>query len=141
MKHKTNILRAGLLAALLSVFVIPSQADARPQPNAKPRISIQIGGGGPPALRIESHGYRPSRRHVWVDGHWDWSHRHRDWVWRSGGWRVPPHGRAYWMGPRYDRRGDGWVVSRGRWSDDDRHDRRHHRRDRYDRRDRDGYRY
>jgi hypothetical protein len=131
---KTNILRAGLLAALLSAFVIPSPSDARPQPNARPRISIELG-SGPPALRIETYGRPPSRRHVWAPGYWDWSHRRHDWVWRAGGWQLPPRGRPYWAGPRYERRGDGWIVVRGRWSDDDRYDRR---RDRHDHRDRDG---
>lgn len=131
MNNTIKLLRAGLLAALVSGFVLPVTSDAKPQPNGKPRISIELG-AGPPALRIETHSRRPSPRHVWVEGHWDWSRRHRDWVWREGGWKVPPRGRGRWIAPSYDRRNDGWVVIKGRWDrDDDRHDRR-------DRRDRDG---
>lgn len=120
MNNTTKLLRVGLLAALLSGFVLPVTSDAKPV-NAKPRISIELG-GGPPALRIETHGRPPSPRHVWVDGHWDWSRRRNDWVWREGGWKVPPRGRGRWVAPTYNRRDDRWEVIKGRWErgDDDR---------------------
>lgn len=133
---KTNtpskILRAGLLGILVSGFVLPAASEARPFPNGKPRVSIELG-AGPPALRVETYGRAPSRRHVWVPGHWDWSRRHHDWVWRPGHWKVPPRGRGHWIAPTYQRGRDGWVVIRGRWDRDrDGHD-RHDRRDRHDR--------
>ena len=117
MTTKSNILRAGLFGVLVSGFMIPVPSDARPLPNAKPRISIQLG-DGPPALRIENYGRPPSRRHVWVPGHWDWSRRRQDWVWREGQWKVPPRGRGHWVAPTYTRGRDGWTVGRGRWDRD-----------------------
>lgn len=115
MNTPSKILRAGLLGVLLSGFVLPaSPADA------KPRISIELG-AGPPALRVETYGRPPSRRHVWVPGHWQWSRRAHDWVWRPGRWRVPPRGRGYWIPETYERRGDRWITIEGRWSNDDKY--------------------
>ncbi len=131
----SKILRAGLFGLLVSGFVLPAASEASPFPNGKPRVSIELG-GGPPSLRVETYGRAPSRRHVWVPGHWDWSRRHHDWVWRSGYWKVPPRGRGHWVAPRYERGRDGWVVIRGHW-DRDRHD-RHDGYDRRHDRDRDG---
>ncbi len=137
MYNTKRMLRVGLLGALLSGLVLPVTSDAKPIPNGKPRISIELG-GGPPALRIETYGRPPSPRHVWVPGYWDWSRRHNDWVWREGGWKVPPRGRGHWVAPTYDRRSDRWVVIKGRW-DRDGHDRDHDRRGRGRDRHRDGH--
>jgi hypothetical protein len=134
MTTKSNILRAGLFGVLVSGFMIPVPSDARPLPNAKPRISIELG-DGPPALRVETYGRPPSRRHVWVPGHWDWSRRRQDWVWREGRWKVPPRGRGHWVAPSYQRGRDGWIVVRGRWDRDRDDDRRGRDRDRDGHRD------
>ena len=123
-----KILRTGLVAAAMTGFLIPA-AEARPFPNAKPRVSIELG-AGPPALRIESYGRPPSRRHVWVPGHWDWSRRRHDWVWRPGHWKVPPRGRGHWVAPTYRRGPDGWIVIKGRWERDRDNDGRPDHRDR-----------
>lgn len=115
MNTTTKMFRAGLLGVLLSGLTLPSTLEA------KPRISIELG-SGPPALRVETYGRPPSPRHVWVEGHWDWSRRQRDWVWREGGWKVPPRNRHRWVAPTYQRRGDRWEVIKGRWDDDGRRD-------------------
>lgn len=131
MNTPSKILRAGLLGVLLSGFIVPATLEA------KPRISIELG-AGPPALRIETYNRPPSRRHVWVPGHWEWSRRAHDWVWRSGAWRVPPRGRGYWIPESYERRGDRWVTIKGRWSNDDKYRREHDRDNDWGRDDRRG---
>lgn len=125
----SKVLRSGLLAFAMSGFLIPAASEARPLPTAKPRVTIELG-SGPPSLRIETHGRPPSRRHVWVPGHWDWSRRRHDWVWRPGEWRVPPRGRGHWVAPTYQRGRDGWIVIRGRWDKDRDNDGRPDHRDR-----------
>ena len=56
---------------------------------------------------------RPSRRHVWIGGYWDWrGHKH---VWVSGRWAVPPRPGARWVTHRWDRHSGGWVFVKGYW--------------------------
>src|SRR5438105_3702509 len=38
----------------------------------------------PPAPKIEVHGERPTREHIWIEGHWTRVHNH--WEWSSGHW-------------------------------------------------------
>ncbi len=129
MTNTSKVLRAGLLGVLLSSFVLPVASDARPL-NAKPRITIELG-AGPPALRVETYGRPPSRRHVWVPGHWEWSRRAHDWVWEQGHGassapRPWPLGSPDLRTPRRSR----WVTRRGKRDrdhdgDHDRHDHDH----------------
>ena len=67
---------------------------------------------GPPPLRYEHHGHRPGRNHVWIGGYWGWQGGR--YVWVTGHWAVPPHRRAVWGQPRWERRGDTWVFVEGR---------------------------
>jgi hypothetical protein len=65
----------------------------------------------PPALRVEVRTRRPSRRYVWIDGHW--RYRHASHVWVKGRWTPHPrHGPAY-VRPLWVRHGGGWVQVGG----------------------------
>ncbi|MEM1204118.1 MAG: hypothetical protein AAGN66_12890 [Acidobacteriota bacterium] len=101
---------AGLGAALLMTASVTSGCVVHPVPRAAAVVHVK---GAPPPVRREVVVARPSHRHVWVRGHW--VHRHRDWVWISGAWKVPPRDKAVWVAPKYHRRGGGWVVSAGYW--------------------------
>jgi hypothetical protein len=69
----------------------------------------------PPPLRQEVVIVRPSRRHVWVAGHWDWAPGARNYVWVPGVWVRPTHRHAVWVGPRWERRGHDSFFVRGHW--------------------------
>lgn len=67
----------------------------------------------PPALRIEVRTPRPSRRHVWIGGHWKY---HRGgFVWVRGHWVVRPHRAVAYVKPTWIRRNGGWVMVGGHW--------------------------
>ncbi len=58
---------------------------------------------------------RPSPYHVWIGGFWSWRlGRH---VWMSGHWELPPHANVVWVEPRWERRGNGYVLVQGYWQD------------------------
>jgi hypothetical protein len=69
----------------------------------------------PPPLRHEVVIVRPSSRHVWVAGHWDWSPRRHEYVWIPGMWVRPHRAHAAWVGPRWERRGHESFFIRGHW--------------------------
>jgi hypothetical protein len=67
----------------------------------------------PPPIVRERRPPPPSRGYIWIDGYWNWDgHRY---VWEPGHWAAPPHGRAVWVAPRYERHGDGYRYLPGRW--------------------------
>ena len=84
----------------------------------------------PPPVVVERRPSPPSRVHVWIDGYWHWSGQ--KYAWDRGHWALPPHGRAVWVAPRYDKHEQGYRYTPGQWreeqqerrSDDERRDRR-----------------
>jgi hypothetical protein len=80
------------------------------------------GGGGvgievgvpPPGIRAEVAIASPGPGYYWVPGYWDWVGA--EWSWVPGAWSRPPHARAVWVGPRYERGRRGhWRYMRGHW--------------------------
>jgi len=67
----------------------------------------------PPRAIVERRPVRPSRDHVWINGYHRWDGH--AYVWESGRWEVPPRPHAVWIGPRWERRHDGYVFIEGRW--------------------------
>ncbi len=59
---------------------------------------------------------RPSSSHVWVSGHWSW--REGRYAWIAGRWEVPPRANLDWVEPRWERKGNGYVLTGGYWRDD-----------------------
>jgi hypothetical protein len=76
---------------------------------------IEIGCPPPPRpqMVIVSRPPRPSRFHVWIEGH----HvvRSGNWVWVRGHWARPVRKGAVWAHGHTRRSGDVWVWSPGRW--------------------------
>jgi hypothetical protein len=78
-------------------------------------------GFGPPGFRAEVAVESPGPGYYWVPGYYDWVGG--NYVWVTGRWVRPPHERAVWVAPRYERRGRGYVYYRGHWDDGGRRDR------------------
>ncbi len=98
------LLLGGLLAA-------PRTAAAGVRWNA----SFVFGVPAPPALRAEVAFGRPSLRHVWVRGYYDWDDFHRGYRWVRGAWVLPPRLHSYWVGPRYEWHRGRRCFVRGYW--------------------------
>ena len=67
----------------------------------------------PPPLRAEVVGVAPGPGYVWVNGYWGW--RGRDYAWVPGYYSRPPHPRAVWVAPRWERYHDRYRFHEGRW--------------------------
>jgi hypothetical protein len=70
----------------------------------------------PPAALVEVVPHRPDNRDaVWVDGNWVW--RGRYYVWRRGGWLVPPPQASYATWHTYLARDGRLLFATGAWYD------------------------
>ena len=67
----------------------------------------------PPPPRAEVIVATPGVAYVWVPGHWRW--REGAYFWQAGAWRRPPRAGAAWVEPRYENRGNRWVLIEGYW--------------------------
>ncbi len=103
MTNKRNVLSllvVGLLIASLTACYYPVRGGVRV-------------GFGPPEFRAEVALASPGPGYYWVPGYYDWNGGRYAWV--AGSWARPPHERAVWVAPRYERRGRGWYYHRGFW--------------------------
>ena len=81
----------------------------------QPQPEYVIVPDAPPPIVRDRRPSQPSRRHIWIDGNWDW--KGQRYVWQPGHWAVPPHGRAVWVAPRYERDEHGYRYMPGRWGE------------------------
>lgn len=76
---------------------------------------IEIGCAPPPqpATVIVTRPPRPSKSHVWIEGH----HvvRSGTWIWIHGHWEKPARRHAVWARGHARRRGHVWIWTPGHW--------------------------
>jgi hypothetical protein len=107
-----RILALNLVLATVLVSIVVSPPPAA----ASPRIDVGISvNAPPPPLRREVIVVRPSARHIWVPGYWDWAPARHQYIWIGGRWVRPHHRHAVWVTPRWERRGNGTFFIRGHW--------------------------
>lgn len=75
----------------------------------------------PPAPIVETPPPAPSSSSVWVAGNWDWTGGR--YVWVGGRWSTPPNPGVVYYPPTWERRGQVWQKSPGRWVSEPTHDR------------------
>lgn len=73
----------------------------------------------PPPLRHEWRSHRPSHRHVWIPGYWNWDVGFRTWLWIDGYWAVPPSATVVYVAPRYEHVGGRVTYVQGGWCESD----------------------
>lgn len=105
-------------------------------------VNLILNAPPPPRHEVIIERSRPGPDYVWINGYWGNNHGRQEWV--AGHWARPPHARAVWVEPRWERRDRGYVFVNGYWGDrsydddrrdDDRRDHRDdHRDERYDNR-------
>ena len=66
-----------------------------------------------PPSTPDSVGDQPSPRHVYISGHWRW--QDGAYVWEAGHWELPPSATAAWVAPRWEAKGNGYVLIQGAW--------------------------
>jgi len=79
-----------------------------------PRSQYRVG-HMPPAFRHEERGFRPSERHIWIPGFWNWRIGFNDWMWVDGYWGLPPYDGYVYVQPRYVYSGNEVVYVDGGW--------------------------
>jgi hypothetical protein len=67
----------------------------------------------PPAPKREVRGRRPSLKHTWVPGHWEW--KGNKWKWQRGRWVVAPRRGAKWVPASWVKTPKGWKFTPGHW--------------------------
>jgi hypothetical protein len=92
-------------------------------------VNLILSAPPPPRHEVVVERSRPGPDYVWVNGYWGNNRGRQEWV--AGRWARPPHARAVWVEPRWERRDRGYVFVNGYWGD------RGDRRDDHDRNDRD----
>ena len=72
----------------------------------------------PPSPQSETVPSRPSAKHIWRAGAWEWNDGTNSWKWTGGAWIIPPDG-YIWVDATYEAQGDGAVIyTPGHWEDD-----------------------
>ena len=67
----------------------------------------------PPAAGQELEEAQPSAQHVRIPAHWRWQEGHYAWI--PPHWELPPVANATWVEPRWEKQGNGFVLSGGFW--------------------------
>jgi len=108
MKNKLSIAGVGILGAglLFSAGCVERRVVYVPQQGET------VVSEAPPPPQTEVVVAAPGPEYLWVPGYWSWNGR---WVWIGGRWGLRPHPHAVWVGPRYVRRGHGYVYFHGYW--------------------------
>ena len=68
---------------------------------------------GPPPPPREVYVRRPSPRHVYVPGYYQW--QRNQYVWAPGYWAVPPRPRAAWVPGYWAPRHGNYIFIQGYW--------------------------
>lgn len=79
--------------------------------SAQDYVDVEV---APPPVRVEVIPVRPSPRHLWVHGYWNWDGNRHSWV--PGHYVLVRPGLVY-VEPRWEDRGGGhWRYHRGGWT-------------------------
>lgn len=57
---------------------------------------------------------KPGPKHVWIDGHWKWSKKRKEYVWVKGYWLKPKKGYT-WVPGHWKKVPGGFKWVRGHW--------------------------
>ena len=57
---------------------------------------------------------QPDKNHIWVDGHWVWNPRSKNYVWKRGYWEPVRTGHRYVAG-HWEKAPGGWKWIPGAW--------------------------
>jgi len=88
--------------------VAPAATVVAPQPAETVYVNE-----APPAPPVEVIPVAPDHFHVWIQGHYEWTHH--GYVWRVGHWERPPHHGQHWVPARWEVRGGRYIYIEGRW--------------------------
>lgn len=91
--------------------IVEQTAPPPPPPTTVASAEVIVEAPPPPPQEVIT--VRPSRRHVWIQGHYRWVNHH--YVWEPGHWELPPRAHAVWVAPRWERRGGTYVYVEGFW--------------------------
>ena len=105
---KAKLFYLSIIALLLSACTTRNSTQAQVYIYAEiplaPDVVVAVG-----TSRVAS----PGSDFIWIDGHWTWDSRFRQYVWIQGYWAVAPFAGAYWIPGFWESRPGGffWVSS------------------------------
>jgi hypothetical protein len=105
-----SLLKA-LGGALLFTLVTASPALAQ-YGYGGPVVRVRV---APPAPIVETIPVAPSPRHVWTQGHWQWSPAQGRHIWAPGYYQLPARPGQIWVHARWVNQGGEWVYAPGHW--------------------------
>lgn len=106
-----------VLAGLLGCSDQPApQTVYVPQPQSVEQPQYIIVREAPPPIIVESRSPQPGQEYIWIDGYWNWNSN--KYAWQRGRWAVPPHERAVWVAPRYEKHEQGYQYVPGQWREE-----------------------
>ena len=98
-----------------TIIHTPAPVVAAPPVVESPTRDVVVIREAPPPPRDELPPPAPTGpgAYTWVPGYWSVSDGRPAWV--PGRYEIPPHARATWVAPRWERRADGYVFIDGYW--------------------------
>lgn len=57
---------------------------------------------------------KPGPKHIWIDGHWKWDKKRKEYVWVKGHWSKPRKGHA-WVPGHWQKVPGGFKWVPGHW--------------------------
>lgn len=57
---------------------------------------------------------KPGPKHIWVDGHWRWDKKRKEYIWIKGHWSKPKKGHA-WIPGHWKKVPGGFKWIPGHW--------------------------
>jgi hypothetical protein len=83
-----------IFISLLSVFGMGMKAQAQEYISIYANIPLAPN----KVLTIDAQSATaPASNYVWIDGHWNWNGRYREYDWTRGHWEIAPYENAYWI--------------------------------------------
>ena len=70
-----------IIAGILITSQLKSQVVIKVRP-AKPNVVVM-------------KPQKPGTRHIWIDGHWKWNKKRKEYVWIKGYWTQPKKGQKW----------------------------------------------
>lgn len=82
--------------------------------NASSQVLVKVKPVRPAVVVVKPAKAR--KNHIWIDGHWAYSHKLNRYVWIDAKWVKRPRGKAKWVPGHWNKVPGGWKYVPGHWA-------------------------